>query len=90
MTARQDNRLTDGAPMLPVRCLQCGAGVQARKASWQQTSVQWSVEAAGACLERRASAPRGGPNGEAFLACEALRESIRQAALDGMIPVPDN
>ncbi|MEV8637923.1 ferredoxin [Streptosporangium sp. NPDC051023] len=87
---RQDNRLTDGTPMLPVRCHQCGAGVQVRKASWQQTSVQWSAEAVLACLERRASVPGDGPNGSAFPACEALRESIRRAALDGVIPVPDN
>ncbi|MFC4059154.1 ferredoxin [Planomonospora corallina] len=90
MTVRPDERLLDGEPMRPVRCRTCGAGVQARKASWHQTSVQWSAEAMAACLERRAAAPVSGPNGGCFAACEALRASIVQAALDGELPVPDD
>ncbi|MBG0817905.1 ferredoxin [Planomonospora sp. ID82291] len=90
MTVRPDERLLDGHPMLPVRCRTCGAGVQARKASWQQTSVQWSAEAVRTCRERRASVPGEGPNGGVFPACEALHASITQAALDGELPVPDD
>ncbi|MCC5577996.1 ferredoxin [Microtetraspora sp. AC03309] len=90
MTIRQDNRLLDGAPMLPLRCHQCGTRVQVRKSSWHQTSIQWDKEAVDACLERRASTPGGGPNGDRFPACEALRQTIRQAVLDGAIPVPDD
>ncbi|GAA3150620.1 hypothetical protein GCM10010466_47200 [Planomonospora alba] len=90
MTARPDERLLDGEPMRPVRCRACGAAVQARKASWQQTSIQWSAEAMAACLERRAAAAGGGPNGGCFPACEALRASIVQAALDGELPVADD
>ncbi|WP_067180640.1 hypothetical protein [Microtetraspora niveoalba] len=90
MTIRQDNRLLDGAPMVPVPCRQCGTRVQVRKSSWHQTSIQWDTEAMDACLERRASSPGAGPNGGHFTACEALRESIRQAVLDGDVPVPDD
>ncbi|GAT69944.1 ferredoxin [Planomonospora sphaerica] len=90
MTIRPDERLLDGPPMLPVRCRACGAPVRARKASWQQTSIQWSAEAVETCLERRASVPGEGPNGGLFPACEALRESIVRAALDGELPVPDD
>jgi hypothetical protein len=39
MVIRPDNRLDD-APMVPVVCARCGAGVQVRKSSWNQTSVQ--------------------------------------------------
>ncbi len=41
MAIRPDNRLDD-APMVPVACTRCGAGVQVRKSSWNQTSVQWT------------------------------------------------
>ncbi|MFF3670776.1 ferredoxin [Microtetraspora malaysiensis] len=84
MTVRQDNRLLD-APMVPVGCRQCGARVQVRKSSWQQTSIQWDTEAMDTCLERRA-----GPDGGRFTACEALRETIARAALNGHVPVPDD
>ncbi|GAA0382357.1 hypothetical protein GCM10009530_36410 [Microbispora corallina] len=87
MTVRRDDRLADGPGMRPVRCDRCGAGVEARKASWQQTSVQWTAAAAAACAERRA-AP-GGQDGGLFLGCEALRASITRAALDGALVVPD-
>jgi hypothetical protein len=69
--------------MRPVECGQCGARVLARKASWEQTSVQWDTAAMAACLERRATAP--GPGG--FPGCTALRGSITRAALDGTLPV---
>lgn len=87
---RQDERLADGLPMRPVACRQCGAQVLARKASWEQTSVQWTAEAMAGCLERRAAVPAGGPNGDQFPGCTALRASIAQAALDGEITVLDD
>ncbi|MBE2997096.1 ferredoxin [Nocardiopsis sp. HNM0947] len=80
---RTDERLIDGAPMQPVRCLRCSATVQARKASWQQTSLQWNAEAAGACEERPAE------RGERFEACGALRDSVRAAAVEGSLEVPE-
>ncbi|MFC0862111.1 ferredoxin [Sphaerimonospora cavernae] len=88
MTIRTDNRLLDGAPMQSLACRQCGAAVQVRKASWQQTSIQWDEDATNACLERRATG--NGTCGDVFLGCTALSETIAQAALDGAVTVPDD
>jgi len=88
MAVRVDNRLADGA-MTPVACATCGAAVEARKSSWEQTSVQWHDDAVRRCLERRASGPGPGPNGASFPGCQALRDSIRAAAVRGEIPVQD-
>jgi len=88
MGVRPDNRLADG-PMTPVACVTCGASVEARKSSWEQTSVQWHEDSVQRCLERRASGPRPGPNGSSFPGCQALRESIRAAAVRGELPVQD-
>lgn len=83
---RPDVRL-ENSPMQAVSCVACGARVLARKSSWDQTSVQWSDEASAACLERHASTPRPGPNGATFAGCEALRSSLREAAVRGELPV---
>jgi hypothetical protein len=88
MAVRPDVRLEAG-PMTPVACATCGAGVEARKSSWEQTSIQWDAEALGACVERRASSPRPGPNGAAFLGCAALDQALREAAVRGDLPVQD-
>lgn len=85
---REDVRLED-APMTPLTCATCGAGVEARKASWDQTSVQWHAEALAACLERRASGAGSGPNGRVFTGCSALRDALREAAVRGDLPVVD-
>ena len=88
MAVRPDVRLEDG-PMTAVVCATCGARVDARKSSWDQTSIQWSAEARGACVERRASPPRPGPNGAAFLGCAALSQALREAAVRGDLPVQE-
>lgn len=88
MTVRPDNRLADG-PMTPVVCTACGARVEARKSSWEQTSVQWHLEAAEHCLERRAATPGPGANGATFPGCQSLRQSIREAAVRGDLSVQD-
>jgi hypothetical protein len=88
MAVRPDVRLEDGA-MTPVACRTCGARVEARKSSWDQTSIQWSSAALAACTERRATTPRPGPNGAAFLGCVTLNESLREAAVSGTLPVQD-
>lgn len=88
MTVRPDNRLVDG-PMLPVGCAACGASVEVRKSSWEQTSIQWHADAVEACLERRAASPRSGPNGGTFSGCQALRDAIREATVRGDLPVQD-
>ncbi|GAA4558487.1 ferredoxin [Planotetraspora kaengkrachanensis] len=90
MTIRADDRLTDGAPMRPLCCLRCGAAVEVRKASWQQTSVQWSAQSLGVCLERRDALSVNGDGRAVFQGCTALRESIVRAALEGAVPVPED
>jgi hypothetical protein len=89
MTVRPDNRFLD-APMRAVECLRCSARVEVRKSSWHQTSVQWDGAATAACMERRDAQPAPGPNGDFFESCSALQESIREAALGGAVPVPDD
>jgi hypothetical protein len=88
MAVRPDVRLEAG-PMTPVACATCGAGVEARKSSWDQTSIQWTAAALGACVERRSSSPRPGPNGAAFLGCAALNQTLREAAVRGDLPVQE-
>ncbi|WP_418063538.1 ferredoxin [Pimelobacter simplex] len=87
---RPDVRLAT-APMQPVACGTCGAEVLARKSSWDQTTVQWDAAALAACAERRtpngAAAPSDRPNRNAFPGCDALRASLRAAAVAGTLDV---
>lgn len=85
---REDVRL-ETAPMVPVSCSTCGARVEARKSSWDQTSIQWHDDALAACVERRASSARPGANGEVFPGCSSLRDALREAAVRGELPVVD-
>ncbi|WP_255799542.1 ferredoxin [Mycobacteroides abscessus] len=89
MTIRPDNRLAD-VPMVPVACHRCGAGVEVRKSSWDQTSVQWGGEAMASCVERREAEKLSAHGGRGlFLACSALSDSICVAVRDGELPVVD-
>jgi hypothetical protein len=89
MAVRQDNRLDD-APMVPVTCARCGAGVEVRKSSWNQTSVQWTGPALSRCEERCSAAQLAANGGRGlFLACSALNGSIVDAVKSGMVPVLD-
>jgi len=89
MTVRTDNRYAD-SPMVPVACRRCGAGVVARKSSWNQTSVQWDAEASARCLERRDAEKVAAYGGRGlFLACSALSDSIIDAVRHGDLPVVD-
>ncbi|MEV0668857.1 ferredoxin [Mycobacterium sp. NPDC050441] len=89
MTVRPDNRLDD-APMMPVTCGSCGACVQVRKSSWQQTSVQWTGASLSRCEERCTATQLAGPaTGGLFLACSALSGSIADAVRSGALPVVD-
>ncbi|MCZ2528265.1 hypothetical protein ACFW9F_23155 [Streptomyces sp. NPDC059506] len=69
--------------MQPLECGRCGGRVQVEKYSWQHTSVQWTAASRAGCAELR------GAGGGSAGSCGALRESIRRAALDGLITVPD-
>lgn len=89
MTVRPDNRLDD-APMVPVTCARCGAGVEVRKSSWNQTSVQWTGAALSRCEERCTAAQLGDNGGRGlFLACFALGGSIVDAVRSGALQVVD-
>lgn len=88
MSVRPDNRLAD-VPMTPLACLACGARVEVRKSSWDQTSIQWHEDAVEACVERRATTFGPGPNGSTFRGCAALRDTVREAAVSGALSVVD-
>jgi hypothetical protein len=90
MAIRRDNRLDD-APMVQVDCRRCGAGVQVRKSSWYQTSVQWSGPALDRCEERCTAAQLAAESGRGlFLACSALSGSIIDAVRTGALLVVDD
>ncbi|MBN3512461.1 ferredoxin [Mycolicibacterium septicum] len=89
MAVRPDNRLDD-APMAPVTCARCDAGVEVRKSSWNQTSVQWTGAAVERCEERCTAAQLPGNSGRGlFLACSALSGSIVDAVRSGVLQVVD-
>ncbi|MFV8299102.1 hypothetical protein [Mycolicibacterium fortuitum] len=89
MAVRPDNRLDD-ALMVPVTCARCGAGVEVRKSSWNQTSVQWTGAALSRCEERCTAAQLGDNGGRGlFLACSALGGSIVDAVRSGALQVVD-
>ncbi|MFC3454427.1 ferredoxin [Amycolatopsis speibonae] len=83
MTTRSDERLAD-TPLREVGCGSCGARVEVRKSSWEQTSIQWTGSAWASCLERQAACP-----GAFFAGCGALRQAITDAVLCGELPVHD-
>jgi hypothetical protein len=89
MSVRPDNRLADFA-MTPLDCLTCGARVEVRKSSWDQTSIQWHDDSVDRCVERRATTPGSGANGTAFQGCAALRATVREAAVNGTLRVVDD
>jgi hypothetical protein len=86
---REDVRLENG-PMLPLSCGACGARVEVRKSSWDQTSIQWHAADVGRCVERRSTSAGPGANGAVFVGCTALREAVREAAVRGDLPVLDD
>ncbi|MCV7381701.1 ferredoxin [Mycobacterium alsense] len=89
MPVRADNRLEE-APMVPVACRRCGAGVLARKSSWSQTSVQWSADATARCAERAEAQRISAPAGRGvFLVCSALSASIADAVRRGELFIVD-
>jgi hypothetical protein len=89
MAVRPDNRLDD-APMVPISCGRCGASVQVRKSSWNQTSVQWTGPALIRCEERCTAAQLAGAGSRGlFLACSALKDSIVDAVRVGAVQVVD-
>ena len=89
MSVRPDNRLAD-CPMVSVTCRRCGANVQARKSSWEQTSVQWDAAGTARCEQRHDARTLTALGGRAvFLGCSELTQSILDAANRGRIPLVD-
>ena len=86
---RPDVRLEDG-PMRPVECQSCGARVEVRKSTWDQTMVQWHRDAMDSCIERRAAADLGSDPAAVFAGCTALRASVREAAVRGDLGAIDD
>ena len=75
--------------MQPLTCDKCGNQVEVEKFSWQHTSVQWLSDSETSCAEFRDSpAPKAGS--VHLTSCPALQESIKRAALDGRIAVPED
>jgi len=68
-----------------VCCEHCGARVRARKASPQQTSVQWTAPAARTCA--RLAAAAGARPTALVPTCPDLRDSIDGAVREGRLEV---
>jgi YD repeat-containing protein len=83
-----DSRLLD-QPLQRVACGHCTATVQVRKASWEQTTLQWDQQSQRACIERQ-SASAAGREVAMFRGCHALSESIRRAADCGRLGLVDD
>jgi hypothetical protein len=81
--AERDEYLEGG--LTDVRCDLCGTLVRARKASPQQTSVQWTRPAARSCIRLGAA---GGRPHALVPTCPDLRDSIDRAAREGRLEVP--
>ena len=75
--------------MTPLACGACGARVEVRKSSWDQTSIQWHDDGLQACVERRATTASSGANGAVFPGCANLRATVREAAVTGALGIVD-
>lgn len=67
-------------------CDRCGALVRVGKRSAQQTSIQWTVRAAGACAALAAAHAAGRP-AALVPTCTDLRDSIDRAVRAGRLEV---
>jgi hypothetical protein len=67
-------------------CDGCGAHVRVKKSSPQQTSVQWTCQAASRCAEFSARVALGG-TAPPVDTCTTLRDSIDRAVRDGRLDV---
>ncbi|GAB2635506.1 hypothetical protein GCM10027068_13740 [Prescottella soli] len=74
--------------MEPVECDRCGTCVLVEKNSWHHTSIQWRTDPQTACEADRAN-PELLQRGVWVGSCPPLRDSIRRAAIDGRLTVPD-
>ena len=72
----------------PVTCQRCGTEVLVEKYSWQHTNIQWTAPSAEVCPEVRAKVARGLPASRAPH-CPHLREAVHQAAVSGLVEVPE-
>ena len=73
---------------VPVACETCGTEVLVQKYSYHHTAIQWQGDAEEVCQEFRAlgDAERRRTRADS---CQALRASIENAVIAGIVPVPD-
>ena len=69
--------------MQSVQCRECGVSVLVEKFSWEHTGVQWTEDAVAACPALAPLAARG-DTASLTRGCEAMRSSIRTAAVEGL------
>jgi hypothetical protein len=83
---RADQRLYLDGRLSEIACLDCLARVRVKKNSDHHTSIQWSAEALGECVEfRRMSTDPSGRS--VHVACSRLRASIDRAVAEGQLEV---
>ncbi|TQF74790.1 hypothetical protein FK531_01480 [Rhodococcus spelaei] len=68
--------------MQSVQCRECGVAVLVEKFSWEHTGVQWTEDAVAACPVLAPLADRDDAMA-LTRGCEAMRSSIRTAAVEG-------
>lgn len=73
---------------VPVACQKCGTEVLVQKYSYHHTSIQWQADAEVACQEFQAIGDPDARRNQAS-SCQALRSSIEDAVIAGIVPVPD-
>jgi len=74
--------------MQTLTCNLCRNRVLVEKNSWHHTSIQWPSGSKQTCVELGdATSPVSA--GMVSNSCSALRDSIRRAAANGRVPVPE-
>jgi len=84
--ADEHSYLTDG--LVPVPCTVCATEVLVRKASREQTSIQYRSSPASTCPEFAARIAAGELSAR-IDTCPRLREAIERAVATGTVAVPD-
>ncbi|MDG3011655.1 hypothetical protein G4X40_16040 [Rhodococcus sp. D2-41] len=82
-------RPSDRSQMRPLACRTCGTEVLVEKFSYEHTSIRWPDGADRSCVRFREndSDLRGDVHAST---CPDLRDSIRQAVLDGTLVVDED
>jgi hypothetical protein len=84
--ADEHEYLTTG--LVPVECTACASEVLVRKASREQTSIQWQSSPAETCPEFAARVAAGELSAR-IDTCPRLRDAIERAVATGAVAVPE-